>query len=106
MSVQSVPPLLVMDSGFPVFIPAYPLENGATFGSADSTGIEVRLGKLPLLILSPGQRVDLLNKEHHRLYDEYVTARGKVRTRQIREIAQAAKNVTHELMRRQLAVRS
>ncbi len=106
MSVQSVPLLLVMDSGFPVFIPAFPLENGATFGSADSTGIEARLGKLPLLILSPGQRVDLLHAERNRLLNEYRHAHAKTSTGQMGDLRKALMNVTHELMRRQLAVRS
>ncbi len=58
------------------------------------------------LILTPSMRVDLLNAERNRLLNEYRHAHAKTSTGQMGDLRKALRNVTHELMRRQLAVRS
>jgi len=56
----------------------------------------------PPLALPPGQRVDLLTKERSRLISEYDRARRIVRTGEMALLAAALRNVTNELMKRQL----
>lgn len=58
------------------------------------------------LILTPSMRVDLLNAERNRLLNEYRRAHAKTSTGQMGDLRKALRNVTLELMRRQLAVRS
>lgn len=106
MFVQSaiVPPPPSAFAG-PAFIPAWPLESADTFGPAPITEPKAKPGNAPLLILSPGQRVDLLTNERARLISEYDRARKITRTGEMALLAEALRNVTHELMRRQLGGR-
>lgn len=55
-----------------------------------------------VLKLRPGQRVDLLTLERRRLILEYDRARKITRTGEMALLAQALRNVTNELMKRQL----
>ncbi len=83
-----------------------PKGKNASSGPARITEPMGKPASLPLLILSPGQRVDLLNKERNRLLNEYRHAHAKTSTGQMADLRKALMNVTHELMRRQLAVQS